>query len=118
MRRIRVPIVPALIVAGAGLVHATPAAGQSLQLPELFVEQGRLAEARAEVDAWCEIRGDAGSAAAIQHGLWLRGRLLPDRAAARAQLEQLVASYPDGPYTARALNWLADAAAQAGEEEI
>src|SRR5690606_6076794 len=53
----------------------------------------------------------------IQHGLWLQGRLLPDRARARARLEQLVASYPEGPYTARALNWLADFAEQAGEME-
>lgn len=114
-RRILLLLAP-LVGVAAGVLPA-PLVGQSLDLAELFIEQGRLDDARTEVDAWFEIRGSAATPRQIQHGLWLQGRLLPDRARARARLEQLVASYPEGPYTARALNWLADFAEQAGEME-
>lgn len=114
-RRILLLLAP-LVGVAAGVLPA-PLVGQSLDLAELFIEQGRLDDARTEVDAWFEIRGSAATPQQIQHGLWLQGRLLPDRARARARLEQLVTSYPEGPYTARALNWLADFAEQAGEME-
>lgn len=100
----------------ATLVFPARAAGQSLHLAELFVEQGRLDDARAEVGAWFEIRGEAATDDEVQHGLWLQGRLSEDRTAARNDLEQLATRYPEGPYTALALTWLADAAAQEGNE--
>ncbi|MEK9502395.1 SPOR domain-containing protein [Gemmatimonadota bacterium DH-20] len=115
-RRIPLQMIPLLALAGVASFTAAPLAGQSLHLAELFVEQGRLDDARAEVGAWFEIRGDAATAEEVQHGLWLQGRLLEDRVAARRDLERLVASYPEGPYTAFALTWLADHAAQEGNE--
>lgn len=117
-RRIPLQMIPLLALAGVASFTAAPLAGQSLHLAELFVEQGRLDDARAEVGAWFEIRGDAATAEEVQHGLWLQGRLLEDRVAARRDLERLVASYPEGPYTAFALTWLADHAAQEGNESV
>lgn len=92
------------------------AAGQSLHLAELFAEQGRTGDARAEVMAWFEIRGDAATDEELQHFLWLRGRLAEDRTAALRDLEGLVDEHPGGPYTAAALVWLADAAVERGDE--
>lgn len=117
-RRTPLQLIPLLALAGVASFTAAPLAGQSLHLAELFVEQGRLDDARAEVGAWFEIRGDAATPEEVQHGLWLQGRLLEDRVAARRDLERLVSSYPDGPYTALALTWLADSAAQEGEESV
>lgn len=115
-RRNPLQMISLLALAGVASFTAAPVAGQSLHLAELFVEQGRLDDARAEVGAWFEIRGDAATAEEVQHGLWLQGKLLEDRVAARRDLERLVTSYPEGPYTALALTWLADYAAQEGNE--
>lgn len=105
-------------LAWAALAWAVPmgVSAQSLHLAELFAEQGRLGDARAEVMAWFEIRGDAATPEELQHGLWLRGRLAEDRTAGLQDLQRLVEQHPQGPYTPLALTWLADAAAEAGDE--
>ncbi len=105
-------------LAWAALAWAVPTgvSAQSLHLAELFAEQGRLGDARAEVMAWFEIRGDAATSDELQHGLWLRGRLAEDRTAGLQDLQRLVEQHPQGPYTPQALTWLADAAAEAGDE--
>lgn len=92
------------------------AAAQSLHLAELFADAGRMGDARAEVEAWFEIRGDDATDEERQHGLWLRGRLAEDRAAGLRSLELLVETHPHGPYTPHALTWLADAASEAGDD--
>jgi cell division septation protein DedD len=94
----------------------SPASSQSLHLAELFAEQGRIDDARAEVLAWFEIRGDEATPNEVQHGLWLRGRFAKDPAAGLADLDRLVDDYPDGPYTGHALAWLASAAAESGDD--
>ena len=90
---------------------ARDGAGQSLHLAELFAEQGRIEHARAEVLAWFEIRGAEATPEELQHGLWLRARLDSDYRRGEEELEDFVDRYPDGPFTARALAWLAASAA-------
>ena len=97
-------------------VLPSTASAQSLHLAELFAEQGRIDDARAEVLAWFEIRGDEATPNEMQHGLWLRGRFAQDPAAGLADLDQLIDDYPDGPYTGHALAWLASAAAESGDD--
>ena len=86
-------------------VRPSATSGQSLHLAELFAERGRIPDARAEVLAWFEIRGDEATPNEMQHGLWLRGRFAEDPAAGAADLERLVEDYPEGPYTGLALGW-------------
>ncbi len=95
---------------------ASEGAGQSLHLAELFAEQGRVDDARAEVLAWFEIREDEASPDELQHGLWLRARLAEDPVVGRADLEAFVGEYPQGAYTPHALAWLAAAADTEGNE--
>jgi cell division septation protein DedD len=102
-------------LASIALLPST-ASGQSLHLAELFAKQGRIHDARAEVLAWFEIRGDEATPNEVQHGLWLRGRFARDPAAGVADLDRLIEEYPDGPYTVRALAWLAAAAAESGDD--
>lgn len=113
VRRVAAAAAAAVVVV-CGL--PSDAAAQSLHLAELFADAGRLGDARAEVEAWFEIRGEAATDEERQHGLWLRGRLAEDRAAGLRSLERLVEAHPHGPYTAHALTWLADAASEAGDD--
>lgn len=113
------PLLPFFAVATALAslaVRPAPAASQSLHLAELFAEQGRVDDARAEVLAWFEIRGDDATSNEVQHGLWLRGRLAQDPEAGVADLDRLVEDHPEGPYTGLALAWLAATAAEWGDE--
>lgn len=98
------------------IVRPSGVSAQSLHLAELFAEQGRTDDARAEVLAWFEIRGAEATPTEVQHGLWLRGRFAQDPAAGLADLDRLVEEYPQGPYTGLALGWLASAAAEAGDD--
>lgn len=107
-----------LAMAGGMVAAGVPAAAsaQSLHLAELFAEQDRVDDARAEVLAWFEIRGDDATPDELQHGLWLRGRFAADPAAGRADLERLIEDYPSGRYTGHALTWLALAASDEGDD--
>jgi DedD protein len=93
------------------------ASAQSLHLAELFAEQGRVADARAEVLAWFEIRGDDATSEEFQHGLWLRGRLAEQPSAGMRDLTQLVDEYPQGGFTAKALAWMGAYRADVGDME-
>ena len=104
------------VVAAALVLVPSVVSAQSLHLAELFAEQGRTDDARAEVLAWFEIRGDEATPTEMQHGLWLRGRFAQDPAVGLADLDRLVETYPDGPYTGHALGWLASTAAEAGDD--
>ena len=114
-RSLLISIAMAVAMAPVAL-RPSVASAQSLHLAELFAEQGRIDDARAEVLAWFEIRGDEATPAEVQHGLWLRGRFAQDPAAGLADLDRLVEDYPKGPYTGHALGWLAAAAAEAGDD--
>ncbi|NNF37765.1 MAG: tetratricopeptide repeat protein, partial [Gemmatimonadetes bacterium] len=116
MRALRYMGVTWLAVGLVGFLSPRDARAQSLHLAELFAEQGRLDDARAEVLAWFEIRGQEATPTELQHALWLRARFAPDAAEGARELEAFVREYPAGPFTARALAWMAAAAADRGGE--
>ena len=79
-RRGGLGVLAALGVVGSLFSLPQAVQGQSLHLAELFAEQGRVDDARAEVAAWFEIRGIEATPAELLHGVYLRARISPDPA--------------------------------------
>lgn len=98
-------LVPAALVAGAGLVSGAPAAGQEAGLERIdsLVAEGRVTLAREALQAWWDAASQPADRRDRQRALWLRGRLTVDPAQARRDYQRLVLEYPGGAYTARAL---------------
>ncbi len=102
----------AVTVAAALLVGAGAAAQEppELRRVDTLVADGRIAQARQELQEWWDTRWGQADRQDRQHGLWLRGVLTVDPSQALRDYQRLVLEYPGGRYAARALHRLAQAA--------
>jgi hypothetical protein len=91
------------------------AQGESPARAERLLEEGRFAEARAELEAWLAGEADAASRLERQHGIWLRALLTVDPGIAAQDYRRLVVEHPGGPFTDQALLRLALGARARGE---
>lgn len=102
-----------LVLAGAPFA---PAAAQESALDEVeaLVASGRVDSARERLLAWWEAGREESAAVERQRALWLRGRLTVDPGMARRDYMRLVLEHPGGPYSAAALQRLAQGADAGG----
>lgn len=89
-----------------------PAAAQESALDEVeaLVASGRVDSARERLLAWWESGREQSEGVERQRALWLRGRLTVDPGMARRDYMRLVLEHPGGPYSAVALQRLAQGA--------
>ncbi len=102
------------ILLGIGLLPAD-AVGQDLSRVERLATEGRTADARDSLLTWWETEWENASRSEREHGLWLRGVLTLDPAAASAMYRRIVVEYPAGAHARGALARLGQLSAAMGD---
>lgn len=111
----RIPFVALVtILLAVGLLPAD-AAGQELTRVEQLAAEGRTADARDSLLAWWETEWEDASRSEREHGLWLRGVLTLDPAAASGMYRRIVVEYPAGAHARGALARLGQLSAAMGD---